>query len=149
MKKEGYSANMRDYILKMCFPINQPIFFQSFFPQKKREYIHTHPHDAPSSLSHISTAGDHIWHSFPNPKSQIPRQNKQKKKYRTEHFLSTVSSKHFLFYVREKRWESIRQGGLESMQYSRSWSCSIGGWLISAAIVGNASTPSFRNRIKK
>ena len=33
---------------------------------------------------------------------------------------------------RESGIENIRQGGLESMQYSRSWSCSMGRWVMSA-----------------
>lgn len=42
----------------------------------------------------------------------------------------------------QKETERVPQGGLESMQYSRSWSCSMGGWLMSAAIV-EASKKSF------
>jgi leucyl aminopeptidase len=40
-----------------------------------------------------------------------------------------------------ERERGLPQGGLESMQYSRSWSCSMGGWLMSA--IGEASEKSF------
>lgn len=35
----------------------------------------------------------------------------------------------------EKERKRLPHGGLESMQYSRSWSCSIGGWVMSAIVV--------------
>ena len=39
--------------------------------------------------------------------------------------------------MREKEEEKkVPHGGLESMQYSRSWSCSIGGWVMSAIVEG-------------
>lgn len=34
--------------------------------------------------------------------------------------------------TRDRERQSIPQGGLKSMQYSRSWSCSMGRWVISA-----------------
>lgn len=39
----------------------------------------------------------------------------------------------------------LPQGGLESMQYSRSWSCSMGGWLMSAIVneLQKQSSPVF------
>lgn len=37
--------------------------------------------------------------------------------------------------MREREKEILPHGGLESMQYSRSWSCSIGGWVMSAIVM--------------
>jgi len=63
--------------------------------------------------------------------------------------ISTIN-KHLLYsiaqnYIESERERRVRQGGLESMQYSRSWSCSIGGWLISAM----ATPPHKQNKKTK
>lgn len=57
----------------------------------------------------------------------------------TTHFPSGVSKDHRKQHSnakrrreRERGRENIRHGGLESMQYSRSWSCSMGRWVMSA-----------------
>lgn len=39
--------------------------------------------------------------------------------------------------TRMRERESIPHGGLESKQYSRSWSCSIGKWVMSAIVVAS------------
>jgi hypothetical protein len=42
----------------------------------------------------------------------------------------------------KERKRVIPHGGLESMQYSRSWSCSIGGWVMSAIVDAKACSCS-------
>lgn len=91
--------------------------------------------DTQSYLVHFDT---HKWQTMLSLHNQtIPHTHQARTHTHTHIYIVTeMGHRHTHMHIYIERERRVRHGGLESMQYSRSWSCSMGGWAISAIAIG-------------